>query len=80
MQDSSTEMCKVGYNIQLMVNDSPTGLDEISTQKNDPCSSIMSDKVRRSARVLGNGTTVKFGGLGNFELSLYKQVMIDVLM
>jgi fumarate hydratase class II len=78
---------KIANDIRWMASGPRSGLGEISIPENEPGSSIMPGKVNPTqceavtmacARVFGNDTTVNFAGAsGNFELNVYKPVIID---
>ena len=81
---------KIANDIRWMASGPRSGLGEISIPENEPGSSIMPGKVNPTqceavtmacARVFGNDTTVNFAGAsGNFELNVYKPVIIDAFM
>ncbi|OHT08095.1 Fumarate hydratase class II [Tritrichomonas foetus] len=81
---------KIANDIRWLASGPRSGLGEISIPENEPGSSIMPGKVNPTqceavtmacARVFGNDTTVGFAGAsGNFELNVYKPVIIDAFM
>jgi fumarate hydratase, class II len=80
---------KIANDIRWLASGPRCGLGEISLPENEPGSSIMPGKVNPTqcesmtmvaAQVLGN-TTVEFAGsLGNFELNVFKPVIIFNLL
>ncbi|MFP4540687.1 MAG: lyase family protein, partial [Opitutales bacterium] len=83
-------LTKIANDIRLLASGPRCGIGEIVIPANEPGSSIMPGKVNPTqveaitmvcARVLGNDTTVSFGGAsGQFELNVYKPVMIDAFL
>ncbi len=81
---------KIANDIRWMGSGPRSGLGELSLPANEPGSSIMPGKVNPTqaeamtmvcAQVMGNDTTINFAGAsGNFELNVYKPVMIYNLL
>ncbi len=81
---------KIANDIRWMGSGPRSGLGEIALPANEPGSSIMPGKVNPTqaeaitmvcAQVMGNDTTINFSGAsGNFELNVYKPVMIFNLL
>jgi fumarate hydratase class II len=81
---------KIANDIRWMASGPRSGLGEILIPENEPGSSIMPGKVNPTqceavtmacCRIFGNDTTVSFAGAsGNFELNVYKPVIIDAFM
>jgi fumarate hydratase class II len=77
---------KIANDIRWLASGPRCGIGEISIPENEPGSSIMPGKVNPTqcealtmvcAQVFGNDATVAFaGGQGNFQLNVYKPVMI----
>lgn len=83
-------LMKIGNDIRFLGSGPRCGLGELVLPANEPGSSIMPGKVNPTqcealtmvcARVLGNDTTINVAGAsGNFELNVYKPVMIYTLL
>ncbi len=81
---------KIANDIRWLASGPRAGLGEIFLPENEPGSSIMPGKVNPtqseamtmvSVQVMGNDTTIAFAGsLGNFELNVFKPVMIHNLL
>jgi len=81
---------KIANDIRWLASGPRCGIDEISLPANEPGSSIMPGKVNPTqcealtmvaAQVMGNDTTITFAGAsGNFELNVYKPVIIYNLL
>jgi fumarate hydratase class II len=81
---------KIANDIRWMGSGPRSGLGELSLPANEPGSSIMPGKVNPTqaealtmvaAQVFGNDATIGFAGAsGNFELNVYKPVMIYNLL
>lgn len=79
-------LLKIANDIRWMASGPRCGLGEISIPSNEPGSSIMPGKVNPTqseamsmvaVQVMGNDTCITFSGsLGNFELNVYKPIMI----
>lgn len=79
-------LMKIANDIRWLASGPRCGIGEIRIPANEPGSSIMPGKVNPTqceamtmviARVIGNDVTVGFAGSqGNFELNVYKPVMI----
>jgi len=86
----ATALMKIGNDIRMMNSGPRCGFAEISIPANEPGSSIMPGKVNPTqvealtmvcARVMGNNTTVSMAAsLGQFQLNVYKPVIIHALM
>ncbi|MEN8191270.1 MAG: class II fumarate hydratase [Bacteroidota bacterium] len=81
---------KIANDIRWMGSGPRSGLGELALPANEPGSSIMPGKVNPTqaeaitmvcAQVMGNDTAINFSGAsGNFELNVYKPVMIYNLL
>ena len=81
---------KIANDIRLLASGPRCGIGEITIPANEPGSSIMPGKVNPTqveaitmvcARVMGNDTTITFAGAnGQFELNVYKPVMIHAFL
>ena len=81
---------KIANDIRWLASGPRCGIGEISLPANEPGSSIMPGKVNptqceamtmATAQVMGNDTTIAFAGAsGNFELNVYKPVIIYNLL
>ena len=79
-------LMKIANDIRWMASGPRCGLGEIHIPENEPGSSIMPGKVNPTqceamtmvaVQVMGNDAAINFGGSqGNFELNVYKPVMI----
>jgi fumarate hydratase, class II len=83
-------LMKIANDIRWLASGPRCGLNEISLPVNEPGSSIMPGKVNPTqseamtmvaVQVMGNDAAIGFAGaLGNFELNVYKPVMISNLL
>lgn len=83
-------LMKIANDIRWLASGPRSGLGELSIPENEPGSSIMPGKVNPTqsealtmicAQVIGNDTTINVGGSsGNFELNVFKPVMIYNLL
>lgn len=81
---------KIANDIRWLASGPRSGLGEIHIPENEPGSSIMPGKVNPTqceavtmacTRVFGNDTTITIAGAsGNFELNVFKPVIIDAFM
>jgi len=81
---------KIANDVRWHASGPRAGLGEISIPDNEPGSSIMPGKINPtqpealtmvSTRVFGNDTTVAFAGSqGNFQLNVYKPVMLHATL
>ncbi len=81
---------KIANDVRWLASGPRSGLGEITIPENEPGSSIMPGKVNPTqcealtmvcARVFGNDVTVTIAGAsGNFELNVYKPVIIDAVL
>ncbi|MEX0990111.1 MAG: class II fumarate hydratase [Actinomycetota bacterium] len=79
-------LMKIANDIRWLGSGPRSGLGELALPENEPGSSIMPGKVNPTqaeamtmvcCQVLGNDTTIKFAGSqGNFELNVFKPVMV----
>ncbi|MEE4357596.1 MAG: class II fumarate hydratase [Desulfococcaceae bacterium] len=86
----AVSLMKIANDIRWMGSGPRCGIGELILPANEPGSSIMPGKVNPTqcealtmvvTRVLGNDTTVAFAGSqGNFELNVFKPVMIYSLL
>jgi fumarate hydratase class II len=82
----AVSVMKIANDIRWLASGPRCGIGEINIPANEPGSSIMPGKVNPTqceaitmvcAQVLGNDTTINIAGSqGNFELNVYKPVMI----
>ncbi|MGI9371830.1 MAG: class II fumarate hydratase [Hyphomicrobiales bacterium] len=82
----AVSLFKIAQDIRLLGSGPRSGLGELSLPENEPGSSIMPGKVNPTqcealtmvcTQVMGNNTTVTVAGSqGNFELNVFKPVMI----
>lgn len=83
-------LMKIANDIRWLASGPQCGIGEITIPANEPGSSMMPGKVNPTqcealtmvvARVLGNDVTIAFAGSqGNFELNVFKPVMIYSLL
>ena len=81
---------KIANDIRMLASGPRSGIGEITIPANEPGSSIMPGKVNPTqiealtmvcARIFGNDTTISFAGSnGQFELNVFKPVMISSLL
>lgn len=86
----AVSLYKIAQDIRLLGSGPRSGLGELSLPENEPGSSIMPGKVNPTqceamtmvcAQVMGNHTTISFAGSqGNFELNVFKPVVIYDLL
>ncbi|HEY6566618.1 MAG TPA: class II fumarate hydratase, partial [Actinomycetota bacterium] len=86
----AASVMKIANDIRWLGSGPRSGLGELILPENEPGSSIMPGKVNPTqaeavtmvaCQVMGNDTTIKVAGsLGNFELNVFKPVMIRNLM
>ncbi|KAF2839957.1 fumarate hydratase [Patellaria atrata CBS 101060] len=86
----ATSLFKIAQDIRFLGSGPRCGLGELKLPENEPGSSIMPGKVNPTqceamtmvcAQVFGNQTAVTFAGSqGNFELNVFKPVMIRNLL
>ncbi|KAF2227193.1 L-Aspartase-like protein [Elsinoe ampelina] len=86
----ATSLYKIAQDIRFLGSGPRCGLAELKLPENEPGSSIMPGKVNPTqcesltmicAQVFGNQTAVTFAGSqGNFELNVFKPVMIKNLL
>ncbi|MCC7114891.1 MAG: class II fumarate hydratase [Burkholderiales bacterium] len=87
---TAAALFKIANDIRFLGSGPRAGLGELSLPENEPGSSIMPGKVNPTqcealsmvaARVFGNDATVAFAGTqGNFQLNVYKPVMLDAAL
>jgi len=90
MKTLAASLMKIANDIRWLGSGPRCGIGEIILPANEPGSSIMPGKVNPTqseamtmvcAQVMGNDTAVNFGGAsGNFELNVFKPVMIYNLL
>ncbi len=83
-------LTKIANDLRRLASGPRCGLGELILPANEPGSSIMPGKVNPTqiealtmvcARVMGNDTTLTFAGAsGQFELNVYKPVIIDAFL
>jgi len=81
---------KIANDVRWLASGPRAGIGEITIPENEPGSSIMPGKVNPTqsealtmacAQVMGNDVTVNIGGMsGNFELNVYKPVVIHAFL
>jgi fumarate hydratase class II len=86
----AASLMKIANDIRWMGSGPRCGFGELSLPANEPGSSIMPGKVNPTqaeaitmvcCQVMGNHTAISFGGSqGNFELNVYKPMMIHNLL
>ena len=86
LKGAAASLMKIANDLRWLASGPRCGFGEISLPENEPGSSIMPGKVNPTqceamtmlcAQIFGNDVAVSFGGAsGNFELNVYKPVMI----
>ena len=86
LKSTATSLMKIANDIRWLGSGPRCGLNELSLPENEPGSSIMPGKVNPTqcealtmvaTQVFGNDAAIAFAGSqGNFELNVYKPVMI----
>ncbi|HET9956385.1 MAG TPA: class II fumarate hydratase, partial [Polyangiaceae bacterium] len=86
----AASLFKIANDVRWLASGPRSGIGEIVIPENEPGSSIMPGKVNPTqaealtmacVRVFGNDTVVNFAGAsGNFELNVYKPVIIDAFL
>ena len=86
----AVSLMKIANDIRMLSSGPRSGIGEIIIPSNEPGSSIMPGKVNPTqvealtmvcARIMGNDTTISVAGSnGQFELNVFKPVMISVLL
>jgi fumarate hydratase class II len=86
----AASLMKIANDIRWLASGPRCGIGEILIPENEPGSSIMPGKVNPTqsealtmvaAQVMGNDVAINFGGaMGNFELNVFKPVMIYNLL
>ena len=86
----AVSLMKIANDIRMMASGPRSGIGEIIIPPNEPGSSIMPGKVNPTqaealtmvcAQVMGNDTTISIAGPnGQFELNVFKPVMISALL
>ncbi len=86
----AASLMKIANDVRWLASGPRCGIGELSIPENEPGSSIMPGKVNPTqseamtmvcAQVMGNDVAVNIGGLsGNFELNVFKPVMIFNLL
>lgn len=86
----AASLMKIGNDVRWLASGPRCGIGEIMIPENEPGSSIMPGKVNPTqceaitmvcAQVMGNDAAIGFAGSqGNFELNVYKPVMIHNLL
>jgi len=90
MKTIACSLMKIGNDVRWLGSGPRCGIGELALPANEPGSSIMPGKVNPTqcealtmvaAQVIGNDTAVNVGGCsGNFELNVFKPVMIYNLL
>ena len=86
----AVSLMKIANDIRMSASGPRSGIGEIIIPSNEPGSSIMPGKINPTqtealtmvcAQIMGNDTTISIGGSsGNFELNVFKPVMISALL
>jgi fumarate hydratase class II len=86
----AVSLMKIANDIRMLASGPRSGIGELTIPANEPGSSIMPGKVNPTqveamtmvcAQIIGNDTTISIAGLsGQFELNVYKPVMINALL
>ena len=86
----AVSLMKIANDIRMLASGPRSGIGELILPANEPGSSIMPGKVNPTqaealtmvcAQVIGNDTTISVAGLsGQFELNVYKPVMINAFL
>lgn len=86
----AVSLMKIANDIRMLASGPRSGIGEIKIPANEPGSSIMPGKVNPTqiealtmvcTQILGNDTTISFAGSnGQFELNVFKPVMISSLL
>lgn len=90
LKTAAVSLMKIANDIRWLASGPRCGIGEIRIPENEPGSSIMPGKVNPTqceamtmvcAQVMGNDTAITIAGAsGNFELNVYKPVMIDNIL
>ena len=90
MKTLACSLMKIANDIRWLASGPRSGIGEITIPENEPGSSIMPGKVNPTqseamtmvaAQVIGNDVAINVGGAsGNFELNVFKPVMIHNLL
>jgi len=90
LKQLAVSLMKIANDIRMSASGPRSGIGEIFIPSNEPGSSIMPGKVNPTqaeamtmvcARIMGNDTTVSIAGSnGQFELNVFKPVMISSLL
>ena len=90
MNTVAVSLMKIANDIRYLASGPRCGLGELSLPENEPGSSIMPGKVNPTqcealtmvaAQVIGNNTTISVAGsYGQFELNVFKPVLIKNLL
>ena len=90
LKQLAVSLMKIANDIRWLASGPRSGIGEITIPSNEPGSSIMPGKVNPTqvealtmvcAQVMGNDTTISVSGsMGNFELNVFKPVMINAFL
>lgn len=90
MRTLASDLMKIANDVRFLASGPRAGYGELNIPANEPGSSIMPGKVNptqaealtmAAVRVMGNDVTVNVASSqGNFELNVYKPVMIDAFI
>ena len=90
LKQLAVSLMKIANDIRWLASGPRSGIGEILIPSNEPGSSIMPGKVNPTqvealtmvcAQVMGNDTTITVSGsMGNFELNVFKPVMINAFL
>lgn len=90
LRQTAVAFMKIANDVRWLASGPRCGLNELHLPENEPGSSIMPGKVNPTqsesmtmvaAQVMGNDTAIAFAGsMGNFELNVFKPVMIYNLL
>lgn len=90
LKQLAVSLMKIANDVRWLASGPRSGIAEITIPSNEPGSSIMPGKVNPTqvealtmvcAQVMGNDTTITVSGsMGNFELNVFKPVMINAFL
>ncbi|HTN68743.1 MAG TPA: class II fumarate hydratase [Dysgonamonadaceae bacterium] len=90
LKQLAVSLMKIANDIRWLASGPRSGIGEITIPSNEPGSSIMPGKVNPTqvealtmvcTQVMGNDTTITVSGsMGNFELNVFKPVMINAFL
>ena len=90
LKQLAVSLMKIANDVRWLASGPRSGIGEITIPSNEPGSSIMPGKVNPTqvealtmvcAQVMGNDTTITVSGsMGNFELNVFKPVIINAFL